>query len=182
MDLEARDSIQNSLLGIRSKQFLFLSSIIHLFLLSLFLKKSPTEPLVETKTIFLFTSGSKSPQIKSNRKELYGSRNHSESSPPIHANISKSSSNSSPLLSEVIFETNYPRLSRILKEEGEVLFKVKIFNTHGRPSFEIQKSSGFERLDLAAEEAINKNIDEIVHLIQEKQIKQIRFEFKLSKK
>ena len=55
-------------------------------------------------------------------------------------------------------------------------------NTQGRQSFEIHKSSGFERLDLAAEEALHKNTDEIVHLIQEKKIKQIRFEFKLSKK
>lgn len=186
MDLEARVSTQNSLLDIHSKKFLLISALIHLFLLIFFLKKSPIEPLTNTKTIIRFKSESKSSQIKSNRKGQSTIRNFAEDSPSNNGSTSKNSINlpqqSSKLTSELTFETNYPRLSRILKEEGEVIFKVTNNNTQGRQSFEIHKSSGFERLDLAAEEALHKNTDDIVHLIQEKQIKQIRFEFKLSKK
>jgi len=186
MDLEARDSTQNSLLDIHSKKFLLISALIHLFLLIFFLKKSPIEPLTKTKTIIRFKSESKSSQIKSNRKGQSTIRNFSDDSASNNWSTSKNSINSSQqsskLTSELTFETNYPRLSRILKEEGEVIFKVTNNNTQGRQSFEIHKSSGFERLDLAAEEAIHKNTDEIIQLIQEKEIKQIRFEFKLSKK
>lgn len=190
MDLEARVSTQNSLLDIHSKKFLLLSALIHLFLLIFFLKKSPIEPLTNTKTIIRFKSESKSSQIKSNRKGQSTIRNFSEDSPSNNWSTSKNSINlpqqssklTSELTSELTFETNYPRLSRILKEEGEVIFKVTNNNTQGRQSFEIHKSSGFERLDLAAEEALHKNTDEIIQLIQEKEIKQIRFEFKLSKK
>ncbi len=186
MDLEARDSTQNSLLDIHSKKFLLLSALIHVFLLTFFLKKNPIEPLTETKTIIRLKSESKRSQIKSNRKGQSTIRKLSEDSPSNNWSTSKNSINlpqqSSKLTSELTFETTYPRLSRILKEEGEVVFKITNNNAQERTNFEIYKSSGFERLDLAAEEALHKNTDEIVHLIQEKKIKQIRFEFKLSKK
>ena len=182
MDSEAQDSTQNSLLGIRSKKFLLFSTLIHLFLLSFFWKTTQKKPLAETKIIIRLSSENKSSLIKSNKKGLSANSSLSEPSHSPHANTSKSSSDTPKQFSQVTFETNYPRLSRIFKEEGEVTFKVTNSNKQGRPTFEMNQSSGFERLDLAAEEAIQKNSDEITQLIKEKKIKQIRFEFKLSKK
>lgn len=138
------------------------------------MKKSPTEPLTKTKTIIRFKSERKSTQIKLNKNGQSTTGNISKDSPSNHWSASKSSVNlpqqSSKLTSELTFETNYPRLSRIFKEEGEVIFKVTNNNTQGRQNFEINKSSGFERLDLAAEEALHKNNEEIIHLIQEKKL------------
>jgi outer membrane biosynthesis protein TonB len=182
MDSEAQDSTQSSLLGIRSKKFLLFSTLIHLLLLSFFLKKNQRGPLADTKTIIRLRSENKSSQIKSNKKGLSANGDLPEPSYSSYANASKDFSDSPKKLTQVTFETNYPRLSRILKEEGEVTFKITKSNTKGWPTFEMQKSSGFERLDLAAQEALHKNTEEIIHLIQEKEIKQIRFEFKLSKK
>jgi hypothetical protein len=170
MDSEAQDSIQSSRSNIHSKKFLLFSTLIHVLLLSFFLRKNHRKPLAETTTIIRLRSENKSSQIKSNKKGLSANGDLPEPSHSSYANASKSSSDSPTQLSEVTFETNYPRLSRILKEEGEVTFKIKN-NTQGRPTFEMHKSSGFERLDLAAEEALHKNTDEIIQLIQEKQIK-----------
>lgn len=50
----------------------------------------------------------------------------------------------------------YPRISRRLKESGNVLLRVRV-STEGRPeTIELHKSSGFERLDQAAQDAVRR--------------------------
>jgi len=50
----------------------------------------------------------------------------------------------------------YPRLSRRLKESGGVLLHVKVSTEGHAEQVELHKSSGYERLDQAAQEAVRR--------------------------
>lgn len=198
MALEAQDVMQNfrSVIHSRLSYFLFFSILLHISLISIFIHKNKNISLVTEKKIFVHLIGGGKEKTKEERrvrnlKKLSEQKTLQKNSafhkgqelPPNHfTNTQNTSSNSTSIASTASFETNYPRLSRILKEQGEVVFKIKKSDQKEVLNFEMIKSSRHRRLDLAAEEALVTNKEQILHLIQDENIEHIRFEFKLARK
>ena len=104
---------------------------------------------------------------KHNTISISASDNNENSNEKIIKNhISSSKIDSDPVIyphSDLGIKVFYPRLSRILKEEGKVvLLLTKNSNTEER--IKIIKTSGFQRLDSAATEALNRhsNIESLI--------------------
>ncbi len=192
MDLEAQDVTPNFRFDTYFKPYTFftLSFFLHFLLISTFVYQSKPKTLLSEKKIFIQLEGGRfenkissqrltsasSPQLKKMKhRSLTGFHSNSE----LNSGSSLSDQNNLPTAN---FETNYPRLSRLFKEQGEVVFKIK--NSHQKDglNFELIKSSSFKRLDLAAEEALEKNKKKILELIENQNIENIRFEFKLAEK
>ncbi len=71
----------------------------------------------------------------------------------------------------------YPRMSRILGEEGEVVF---LLESHGESlSFKKLKSSGFWRLDEAAEKVLMAKSENFLRSTFNEDVERVRFVFRL---
>jgi len=73
---------------------------------------------------------------------------------------------------------SYPRMSRILGEEGEVVFLLE--NRGQELSFKKLKSSGFWRLDEAAEKVLLAKSENFLKSSLSEDVERVRFVFKLS--
>jgi outer membrane biosynthesis protein TonB len=184
MDLEAQEGTQNFHSDTRSKfkSFFTLSLFIHFLGLSFFFfYKNPSSQLLEKKIIIHLSGRQKTQKLK--QADL---SNHTKSAHTKSATLSPptgfSQSSDSALASTSSFETDYPRLSRIFKEQGEVIFKINKSNSKTAIDFKMIKSSNFKRLDHAAEEALETNKTQILAMVQDQNIEHIRFEFKLNPK
>jgi hypothetical protein len=190
MDLEAQEGTQNFHSGTHSKftNFFAISLLLHIIGLGFFFKKN-TNPFLSDKKIVIHLSGGEKTQIlkQKNNYEQAKLSTHKKTqnsfatlSHPISERFSNTKDDT--LTSAANFEAVYPRLSRIFKEQGEVVFKIKKSDHIEKLSFEMIKSSSHKRLDHAAEEALETNKKKILTLIQDQNIEHIRFEFKLTRK
>lgn len=76
------------------------------------------------------------------------------------------------------FPVSYPRMSRILGEEGEVVF---LLESRGETlSFKKLKSSGFWRLDQAAEKVLLAKSENFLKETLNDNVERVRFVFKLN--
>ncbi len=80
----------------------------------------------------------------------------------------------------VDLRVDYPRLSRLLGEEGEVIF-VKESNEAGT-RYRKLKSSGHRRLDEATEKVLALDSREFSEKLSQQEIEQLRFVFKLNER
>ena len=184
MDLEAQEGTRNFRSDTHSKfkNFFSFSLFIHFLGLSFFLfNKNTSSQLLEKKIIIHLSGGQNQQKIKKVASSNYVKASHT-SSENLPSPMRFSESNDSTLASTSSFETNYPRLSRIFKEQGEVIFKINKSNSKTVIDFEMIKSSNFKRLDNAAKEALETNKMQIFAMVQEQNIEHIRFEFKLAPK
>jgi TonB family protein len=184
MDLEALEDTQNFRSNTHSKfkVFFTFSLFIHLLGLSFLLfNKNPSSQLLEKKIIIHLSGGQKAQKLKRVASSNYAKTSHA-SSENLSSPMSFSQSSEGTLASTSSFETEYPRLSRIFKEQGEVIFKINKSNSKTIIDFKMIKSSNFKRLDHAAKEALETNKTQILAMVQDQKIEQIRFEFKLNPK
>ena len=184
MDLEAQEGTRNFRSDTRSKfkSFFTLSLFIHFLGLSFFFfYKNSSSQLLEKKIIIHLSGRQKPQKLKKVTSSNYVKASHA-SSENISSPMGFSQSSDSALASTSSFATDYPRLSRIFKEQGEVIFKINKSDSKTAIDFKMIKSSNFKRLDHAAEEALETNKTQILAMVQAQNIEHIRFEFKLNPK
>jgi protein TonB len=80
---------------------------------------------------------------------------------------------------ELGIEAGYPKISRLLRESGEVVLKLEPTSGGGLSSVVLVKSSGFARLDQAATEALSKAVAKGQVSLKTLQSNPITFVFRL---
>lgn len=202
MDSEAQDATQSLVSSTRSKIVKNRKRILSGFLFSLLLhsfcfygiyiiSKKVFEVLASREKVFRFTliggiPGEKKSSKTSDNSELKSTaptqispgKNTSETNPSSSSTDIAPPDTGASKSGRIDLYVRYPQISKLLGEEGEVVFVKDSSDTGIR--YRKLRSSGHRRLDEAAEKVLNSESQMHTGKVSESEIEQVRFVFKLN--